>query len=237
MRILLLQDNSCLNATIANHFRAKGYRIDSFSDGKEAYRAIDNGYACFILEINTPNLGGIQILKKIRDYYPEVPVVIMSINSDAKLQIVKEAYNYGCSDFIKKPFLIDELEIKIEKLCNVRRDVIKLGHNCQFDFKMGLLKIENLEKRFSRKESLLLSIFISEKNKIVSFEKIKAIVWEGNHASLESIRSLIRRLRQKLPSKCIETIMDTGYILKDNSFSLPYSLMMEGQTMHDAVPA
>jgi len=237
LRILFLQDNSRLNATIVDHLRAKGYIIDSFLDGKEAYRAIDDGYACFILEVNAPNLGGIEILKKIRDYHLEVPVIIMSINSDAKLQIVKEAYNYGCSDFIKKPFSIDELEIKIEKLCNVRRDVIQLGHNCQFDCKKGLLKIENLEKHFSRKESLLLSIFIAEKNKIVSFEKIKAIVWEGNHASLESIRSLIRRLRQKLPSKCIETIMDTGYILKDNSFSLPYNLMTEAQTMQDAVPA
>lgn len=212
MKILVLEDNQRLNATIVKRLEAKGYKVDSFIDGKEAYNALDNGYMCFILDINVPSLDGIEILKKIRDFYHETPVIIIS--SSVELDIIRDAYNYGCNDFIKKPFFIDELEIKIEKLCNIRNDIVDLGHGCLFDFRTSLLKIGEAEEHLSRKERLLLNVLISEKGKVVSFDKIQAMVWEGNFASLDSIRSLMRRLRKKIPFECIETVVDVGYILR-----------------------
>jgi DNA-binding response OmpR family regulator len=212
MRILVLEDNQRLNTTIVKRLEAKGYKVDSFMDGKEAYEALDNGYMCFILDINVPGLDGIEILKKIRDFYHETPVIIIS--SSVELDVIRDAYNYGCNDFIKKPFFIDELEIKIEKLCNIRNDIVDLGHECLFDFRTSLLRIGESEEHLSRKERLLLNVLISEKGKVVSFDKIQAMVWEGNFASLDSIRSLMRRLRKKIPFECIETVVDVGYILR-----------------------
>lgn len=212
MKILLLEDNARLNATITKRLEAKGYVIDTFMDGKEAYDAMDNGYGCFILDINVPSLDGIEILKNVRDFYHETPVIIIS--SSVELEVIKDAYSYGCNDFLKKPFFIDELEIKIEKLCNIRNDIVDLGYECQFDFKTSLLRIGSYEEHLSRKEKLLLNVLISEKSKVVSFDKIQAMVWEGNFASLDSIRSLMRRLRKKIPFECIETVVDVGYILR-----------------------
>jgi len=212
MKILVLEDNQRLNSTIVKRLEAKGYVVESFMDGKEAYTAIDNGYMCFILDINVPSLDGIEILKKIRDFYQETPVIIIS--SSVELDVIRDAYNYGCNDFIKKPFFIDELEIKIEKLCNIRNDIVDLGHECQFDFRTSLLRIGEYEEHLSRKERLLLNVLITEKGKVVSFDKIQAMVWEGNFASLDSIRSLMRRLRKKIPFECIETVVDVGYILR-----------------------
>lgn len=212
MKILLLEDNQRLNATIVKRLEAKNHKVDAFMDGKEAYDALDNGYMCFILDINVPSLDGIEILKKIRDFYHETPVIIIS--SSVELEVIRDAYNYGCNDFIKKPFFIDELEIKIEKLCNIRNDIVDLGHDCLFDFRTSLLRIGELEEHLSRKERLLLNVLITEKGKVVSFDKIQAMVWEGNFASLDSIRSLMRRLRKKIPFECIETVVDVGYILR-----------------------
>lgn len=212
MKILLLEDNARFNSTIVKRLEAKGYVLDSFIDGQDAYNALDNGYACFILDINVPSLDGIEILKKIRDFYPETPVIIIS--SSVELEVIKDAYNYGCNDFLKKPFFIDELEIKIEKLCNIRHDIVDLGHGCLFDFKTSLLCIGELQEHLSRKEKLLLNVLISEKGKVVTFNKIQAMVWEGNFASPDSIRSLMRRLRKKIPFECIETVVDVGYILR-----------------------
>lgn len=212
MKILLLEDNQRLNTTIVKRLEAKNHKVDAFIDGKEAYDALDNGYMCFILDINVPSLDGIEILKKIRDFYHETPVIIIS--SSVELEVIRDAYNYGCNDFIKKPFFIDELEIKIEKLCNIRNDIVDLGHDCFFDFRTSLLRIGELEEHLSRKERLLLNVLITEKGKVVSFDKIQAMVWEGNFASLDSIRSLMRRLRKKIPFECIETVVDVGYILR-----------------------
>lgn len=212
MKILLLEDNHRLNTTIVKRLESKGNKVDAFEDGKKAYEAIDNGYMCFILDINVPSIDGIEILKKIRDFYHETPVIIIS--SSVELEVIKDAYSYGCNDFIKKPFFIDELEIKIEKLCNIRNDIVSLGHDCHFDFQASLLRISEQEEHLSRKERLLLNVLITEKSKVVSFDKIQAMVWEGNFASLDSIRSLMRRLRKKIPFECIETVVDVGYILR-----------------------
>ena len=210
MKILLLEDNQRLNATIVKRLQMKGYEIDSFADGNDAYEAVDNGYGCFILDINVPSLDGIELLKRIREYYPQTPVIIIS--STVELEVIKDSYSYGCNDYIKKPFFIDELEIKIEKLCNVTNDVVTFGNNYHFDALSSLLEHEGVRERLSKKERLLLGLFLSDQGKVVPYEKIQSIVWEGNFASLDSIRSLVRRLRKKIPEKYIETVVDIGYM-------------------------
>jgi len=212
MKILLLEDNEKLNQTINKRLGLKGYKVDSFNDGQKAFDSIGNGYNCFLLDINVPNIDGIKILKKIREYYEEVPVIIIS--STVELDIIKESYDFGCNDYLKKPFFIDELEIKIEKLCKIKNEIIEFDKDCFFDFKSSLLKIEKEEVRLTKKERLLLNLFLTKKNEVISYATIENYVWEGNFVSLESIRSLIRRVRKILVKEYIQTVVDSGYIFK-----------------------
>lgn len=214
MKILLLEDNKKLNQTIKKRLELKNYVIDSYLDGAEAYDNIGEGYSCFILDINVPNLDGVELLRRIREYYEEVPVIIIS--ATVELDVIKKAYGFGCSDFLKKPFFIDELEIKIEKLCNISEDIIHFGQNCHFDFKSSVVVIDEKEQRLTKKERLLLSLFLNHKNQVITFDNIQNFVWEGNVASLESIRSLIRRVRKLLIEDYIQTVVDTGYIFKNS---------------------
>jgi DNA-binding response OmpR family regulator len=212
MKILLLEDNKRLNETIVKRLEAKGFKVDSFLDGQEAYDAIDNGYMCFILDINVPTLDGTQILKKIREFNMDTPVIIIS--STVELDVIRQSYNYGCNDYIKKPFFIDELEIKIEKLCYMDHETIEITKSYIFNFKDSILEIDGKQEHLSRKERLLLNLLLSQRGKVVSFDTIQAIVWEGNFASIDSIRSLVRRVRKKLPIDCIDTAVDVGYLFK-----------------------
>ena len=212
MKILLLEDNKRLNETIVKRLEAKGFEVHSFDDGQEAYDAIDNGYTCFILDINVPSLDGTELLKKIREYNIDTPVIIIS--STVELDVIKNAYGYGCNDYLKKPFFIDELEIKIEKLCHFDKDIIDISESYKFNFKDSLLEIDGASEHLSRKERLLLNLLLAQRGKVVSFDTIQAIVWEGNFASIDSIRSLVRRVRKKIPMDCIETSVDVGYLFK-----------------------
>ncbi len=212
MKILLLEDNEKLNNTIVKRLKIKGYELDAFVDGQEALDAITDGYSCFILDINVPNVDGIKILKKIREYYTEVPVLIIS--ATVELDIIKESYDFGCNDYLKKPFFIDELEIKIEKLCKISDDKIIFDENCSFNYKEATVCIDGEDFRLTKKERLLMNLFLTKKNQVVSYEAIENYVWEGAYASLESIRSLIRRLRKILKNDYIQTVVDTGYIFK-----------------------
>lgn len=212
MKILLLEDNKKLNETITKRLEMKGYSVLSIIDGAEALEKITEGFSCFILDINVPNVDGIKILKKIREYYQTLPVIIIS--ASVELDVIKQAYDFGCNDFLKKPFFIDELEIKIEKFCNIQNDKIYFDENCYFDFKSSIIQMNNKEVRLTKKEKLLINLFLTKKNQVISYESIENYVWEGNFASLESIRSLIRRVRKVLDKDYIQTVVDTGYIFK-----------------------
>jgi two-component system OmpR family response regulator len=212
MKILLLEDNKKLNETITKRLGIKGYSVLSIIDGAEAFEKITDGFSCFILDINVPNVDGIKILKKIREYYQTLPVIIIS--SSVELDVIKQAYDFGCNDFLKKPFFIDELEIKIEKFCNIQNDKIYFDENCYFDFKSSIIQMNDKEVRLTKKEKLLINLFLTKKNQVISYESIENYVWEGNFASLESIRSLIRRVRKIIDKDYIQTVVDTGYIFK-----------------------
>ncbi len=216
VKILLLEDNKRLNETIVKRLEIKGFEVHSFVDGEEAYNAIDNGYICFILDINVPSLDGTELLKRIREYNMDTPVIIIS--STVELDVIKNSYSYGCNDYLKKPFFIDELEIKIEKLCHFDKDIIEITKNYKFNFKDSLLEIDGKSEHLSRKERLLLNLLLAQRGKVVSFDTIQAIVWEGNYASIDSIRSLVRRVRKKIPIDCIETAVDVGYFLKKEEY-------------------
>ena len=213
MKILLLEDNKKLNETITKRLKLKNYTVISFTDGAEAYENITEGFSCFILDINVPNVDGIHLLKKIREYYKVVPVIIIS--ASVELDIIKQSYDFGCNDYLKKPFFIDELEIKIEKLCNIQDDKIYFDENSYFDFKSATIIIDNQETRLTKKEKLLINLFLSKKNQVITYETIESYVWEGSFVSLESIRSLIRRVRKILIKDYIQTVVDTGYIFKN----------------------
>ena len=213
MKILLLEDNKKLNETITKRLEMKGYSVLSIIDGAEALEKITEGFSCFILDINVPNVDGIKILKKIREYYQTLPVIIIS--ASVELDVIKQAYDFGCNDFLKKPFFIDELEIKIEKFCNIQNNKIYFDENCYFDFKSSLLVINGFEIRLTKKEKLLINLFLSKKNQVITYETIENYVWEGSFVSLESIRSLIRRVRKILNKEFIQTVIETGYIFKN----------------------
>lgn len=209
MKILLLEDNKTLNETIVLKLELKGYKVDTFIDGQEAFNNITNGYSCFILDINVPNVNGVLILKKIREYYEDVPVIIIS--ATVELDIIKESYDFGCNDYLKKPFFIDELEIKVDKLCNNTKKLIRFDAESYFNFHDATLNVKEKKITLTQKENLLMNLFLINKNEVVSYENIQNYVWEGNYASLDAIRTLIRRLRKKFDISYISASSNRGY--------------------------
>jgi len=216
MKILLLEDNNRLNNSIVKRLKLKGYKVDSFTDGNQALHCAFDGYDCFILDINVPSIDGVTILKEIRENDKNIPILIISSNID--LETIKSAYESGCNDYLKKPFFIDELEVKIEKLCQLDNAIIYIDEN--FTYHMQKRELYNGELvKLTKKESLLLHQLITHKNKVLSYDHILNYVWEGDIATTDSIRTLVMRLRKKIPSNSLETIVDFGYKFNINEKS------------------
>ncbi len=209
MKILLLEDNKTLNETIKIKLGLKGYSVYAYTDGQEAYDNITEGFSCFLLDIHVPKVNGIKILKRIREYYKEIPVIIIS--STIELDIIKEAYDFGCNDYLKKPFYIDELAIKVDKLCNISTQEVCFDDERYFDFEKCTIKADGIEQILTQKENKLMNLFMINKNELVSYENIQNYVWGGEYVSLDAIRSLIRRLKKKLIKNYIKSSSNRGY--------------------------
>ena len=215
MKILLLEDNKKLNNSIVKRLTLKGYRVDSFEDGERAYAKMDEGYHCFVLDINVPSISGVELLKRIREYYEEVPVIIIS--ATVELDVIRDAYGFGCDDFIKKPFFIDELEIKIAKLCKIDHALLYFGEVGSFEYKTGLFIRAGASYHLSKKERLLVNLFMTHPGQVITFDTIQNYVWEGDVVSLDSIRSLVRRVRKLFGDDLIQTVIGTGYMFTDTA--------------------
>lgn len=212
MKILVLEDNERLANLIVEALEQKKYRVSLFNDGKEALDAIDNGYDCFILDINVPGLNGLSLLKEIRLLDNLTPAIIISAN--VELDTIQEAYHKGCDDYLKKPFYMYELETKIERLCKPKSQTIKLIGGFQYCMENEkLLDDKGEEIKLAKKEILLLNLFARNLEKNISFERIEQYVWEGELTTTENIRALVKRLRKKLPEEAIENQGGVGYRL------------------------
>ena len=153
-------------------------------------------YELYILDINVPKVNGLDVLKSIYDYNNHVKVIIISSNSD--LKSIQKAYDYGCQDYLKKPFHIEELRLKIKLYLTENRrylDSVKLKEN---------EKLTKMERRF-------LLLLLKHEGLLVKYETIENVVYEGRAMSLESLRTMIRRLRKKLVVDRVENVIGQGY--------------------------
>jgi len=210
VKILVLEDNKRLSNVIVEALEQKNYHVDLFDDGKKALTAIDNGYDCFILDINVPGVDGLTLLKEIRIMDDKTPAIIISAN--VELETIQDAYSKGCDEYLKKPFYMYELETKLDKLCKVTNDIVSLLENFTYDVLKELLcDSADVEVKLAKKEILLINLFTKNIDKVVSFEQIEQYVWEGNLTTNENIRALIKRLRKKLPHDTIVSQGGMGY--------------------------
>ncbi len=211
MKILVLEDNENLYTFIKNSLIKEGYAVDTFIDGEKCLEVLNNGYACFILDVNVPSIDGISILETIRIYNKEIPVIIMSANHE--LEKIQASYELGCDDYLKKPFLMYELIQKVKKLCEIKEKMFDFTNGFFYDYKNRNLIGPKGDIKLAKKEILFLELLCKNPSRIFSFEEIENYVWEGEDTTLINIRALIKRLRKKIPTNAITIVKGIGYKL------------------------
>lgn len=211
MNILLLEDDYDLNEVIKNNLQLAGYNVDSFIDGEEALDCISNKYNVYVLDINTPSITGLNVLKHIKKINLNSKVIMVSGNTD--IQIMREAYESGCDDFIKKPFHIEELVLKIEKLDMSNYKKIELSNNIKYCTIHKELYIDNRICELTKNEKNFLTLLVENRGSKISYDQIEDFVYHGNTKSNNAIRSMVKRLRKKIPENLIQNSMDEGYFI------------------------
>jgi len=215
MKILLLEDDALLQEIIEEFLLECEYEVSSFFDGEKALDSIlETSYDILLLDVHVPNIDGYEILEYLRNIGNSTPVIY--ITSLAGIENIKKGFLLGADDYLKKPFNLEELKIRIE---HVRKTHI-IEEEISFDDivftpkEHKLVMGENIVS-IRQKEAKILEYFIKHKNKIISCDEIIENVWENDtlptHAT---IRTYIKNLRKILKKEYIDNIKGEGYRFK-----------------------
>jgi diguanylate cyclase (GGDEF)-like protein len=198
MRILLLEDDVALNKAIRKVLELDNHQVESFIDGNEIIANLDRKYDLYILDINVPHISGLELLEIIMQHNKRSKVIMISSNTD--IHSVKAAYTFGCVDYLKKPFYIEELRVKINRLQIPKDDLL------------SDVKLKEDYESLTKKEKRLLFLLLENQEYVVTYEMIEDFVYESRAMSMDALRALIRRLRMKLSDEImIRNIIDEGY--------------------------
>ena len=209
-KIFLLEDDFSLNESIKEMLEESGFVVDTFYNGQKAFENILGDYALYILDINVPNIDGITLLEKVKSMNPSAKVIIISANID--IDKITQAYENDCEDYIKKPFDLQEFRLKIRKITN-QHEIEKI-ENLFFNMRKRVLYENEIEINLTKSERNLLYLLINNRGEKITHNQIEEFVYNGVSKTSVAVRTLIKRLRAKLPKDSIKNSLDEGYYIK-----------------------
>lgn len=210
MKILLLEDDVFICEQIKNYFELDGNRVDFFNNGQELLdNALINSYDILLFDINTPKKNGFETLSEIRKDGHDTPVIYLTAQSD--IEHVKEGYSLGCSDYIRKPFILEEVELRINQILHQDTNLIKLSKYYSFELSSMELFYKDTNIDLTKYEKDLLYILVKNLGKILGPDTIKDYVWNEKDVCDNTLRTQIKKIRTKIETNFIKNIRNVGY--------------------------
>ena len=213
MKVLVLEDNELLLETLEDFLENEGFEVDLAKDGEEALRlSYKNSYNLYLLDIKVPLVDGIELLRELRDYGDETPAIFITSSIDK--ESITKGYEAGCDEYIKKPFDLDELLMRIKAVLKrvEPEDSIKIDEEYSYNIKRKRLLKNNQEVKINLKDLQLLELLLKNRGKVVTKEMIKDELWQNEElVSNGSLRVYINNLKKIFGKSSIENIRGLGY--------------------------
>ena len=218
MRILVIEDETRILGFLARGLEAEGLSVDGAGNGRDGLqRALHAHYDLVVLDLLLPELDGLSVLRELHRERPELPVMILSARSD--LQTKLRSFELGASDYLPKPFSLDELiartRVQLRRVRSLDVRTVPWSGKLVLDLARRQARIGAVATDLSDREFRLLHQLAQHQGEVVSRERLLSEVW-GYHFDPGSnvVDVCVRRLRKKLgPDAPIETVRNAGYRL------------------------
>ncbi len=217
MNVLLLEDDSLLNEIIEEFLLSLSYNVVSIYDGQEALETIyEEHFDLLILDVNVPSLNGLDLCKTLKDNLIDIPTIF--ITSLHTPEDVENGFKSGADDYIRKPFNLSELKVRIDNIKRLRKietfGKIILNENISYDYNSKTIVSYEKEFILSKTEIKIFEYFLKNRNRTISIEEISLNNWVYDEMPIATtIRTYIKNLRKILGKEMISTIKGVGYKL------------------------
>lgn len=217
-KLLIIDDDADLINMLKSYFELLGYSIFTAANGKEALERMVIEPDLILLDINMPQLDGLEVCKRIRNIVP-CPIVFLTAKVDEQDKI--NGLLSGGDDYIVKPFSLKELEARI--LAHLNREErnsdkrkIRFTYNLSIDFSSRTVQYCDTEIDFTKTEFDIIEFLVNHSGQVFDKERIYEKIW-GYDGCGDSkvVTELIRRIRNKISEytkqEFIETVWGCGY--------------------------
>ena len=214
MKILLLEDEAMLRSSIKEFLEELDCEVDDFFDGKDALKAFESDeYDALLLDINVPSMDGYGLLEKVRQTNTLKPVIFITAMTD--IDDITKAYNLGCSDYLKKPFGLQELWLRLKSIVGIvatkEAPLLKLSKSYGYDKKRKTMMYGDKEFSLSKKHLAIIELLAGNIGFCVPLESFRGFAWDREDIDDATIRTEINRLKKLLSEDFIINIKGVGY--------------------------
>ncbi len=222
MKVLIIEDEEKVAHFISQGLKEEDYEVDIAYDGNQGMVLIkDNTYDIILLDLMIPGIDGLQLLKTIRSWGNNTPVLIITAKN-SKEDVVK-GLDTGSDDYLTKPFSFDELLARMRALLRrVKKQEINILNYKELTLNTYTRKLKTPkgEIDLTEKEFMILELMMKNKEKVLSRRDIAEYVWHNIQDTTNIVDVYVNFLRKKIDSlsdkRYIHTVRGMGYILKED---------------------
>ena len=222
-KILYVEDEAFLAKIVKESLERLGHEVIHRADGRDTLQVfIKEKPEICILDIMLPYKNGYEIAREIREINQSIPIIFLTAKSQT--QDLVEGFQSGGNDYIKKPFSMEELQVRIVNLMKLSKGLaskkdqsstIRIGQQYMFHPLKHRLEIGEATKTLSHKESQILKLLCENMNSTLERKKILMEVWnDDSYFNSRNLDVYIRKLRNHLSqddSVKIMTLKGVGY--------------------------
>lgn len=203
-RILLVEDEHDIADLVKMNLESEGYKVSHAKDGVEALqRNKEESFDLIIMDVMLPHVDGLTATENIRLNNAEVPILFLSARNTTQDRIA--GLKKGGDDYLTKPFNLEELLLRVQKLLGRTGGKKENPFNLtEYRFGNNYINFESYEAKgvhgdfvLTKKEAMLIKLLIENKGQVVSREKILQTVWGYNvYPSTRTIDNFILAFRK-----------------------------------------
>ena len=217
IRILVVDDELAIRRALRPPLLELGFQVAEASRGEEALQLLRaGGYDVVLLDINMPGIGGIETLRRIRNFAPRLPILMLTVRDQEEDKVA--ALDLGADDYVTKPFSMRELIARIRTAIRRMRAPERAE---DAPIVIGEIRLDPVKRvvtkrgepiHLTRKEFDILHCLMIRAGRVVTYAKLLTAVWGADcREEVEYLRTFVRQLRKKIEDDASNPI----YLLTD----------------------
>ncbi|KAA2243351.1 response regulator transcription factor [Chitinophaga agrisoli] len=225
VKVLYVEDEPFLSRIVSDGLASSGYQVELVADGSQVMQTFSRfSPDICVLDIMLPSRDGYELAVEIRGQYPSLPIIFLSAKS--LTEDVVKGFKSGGNDYLKKPFSMDELLVRMEALLNripasagagTQKNTVYTFGPCKLDTVQQTLTTSKGVHALSFKESALLELLIQKKNDTLERQEALLKIWQDdtyyNTRSMDVFMAHLRKLLKDEPGIQILGLRGVGYKL------------------------